>query len=499
MFKFFQSKQYLFFSAGIFLAVMVFLSAAAAVNAQGGGGNSCTGYENQCVGINQYCNDQGVIEPGHGCCTPENACASCNMSCDADGNNTHNDANCNYLCSSNADFIENQIDTAQDAYFWIGHDGKLGLDNDQYIYFDPQATGASENSIFVLSQPATGTSFIKLQLNEGGTTTDKFVVTKGGDELHHGMTYIEGMDALGGISRLSINYAPWMIGDESLKVANAIIGDDDDENALIYGTLADEVDTGGNFLVFQTYSCANGNIDPPPQGIPDVFSFWQGMLQFLQPGTALADMQDPAVGLPEQILPFQANPYQPNQPPRCTEGDGLYKQVFKVTKNGSLAVGGSLTLHGSIYNGLPMFPVIIDDEEGFQVNYSSKFRATSMFGHNDLILDAGQNLIYGNIDNASSNYINTSLLKLQNENVDQFVVDTAGNLTINGTIKFTDFEQPACNSSNEGRIGYFRRCQNKVDMSAVAVCMKIKYNPIKYDWSYIVYHTWSVIDCGAPD
>lgn len=73
-------------------------------------------------------------------------------------------------------FIENQIEAAQDANFWIEGHGKFGPDDSNYLYFDPEVLGASENSLYVNSVSGDG-NFIKLEVNN----QEKFKVDKEGN------------------------------------------------------------------------------------------------------------------------------------------------------------------------------------------------------------------------------------------------------------------------------------------------------------------------------
>jgi hypothetical protein len=61
---------------------------------------------------------------------------------------------------------------------------------------------------------------------------------------------------------------------------------------------------------------------------------------------------------------------------------------------------------------------------------ANSYTSRSSFGSATLVVAAGQNLLYGNVDTTSAG----NLLLLQNESVDRFRVDAAGNLTLSGTI-----------------------------------------------------------------
>lgn len=73
----------------------------------------------------------------------------------------------------------------------------------------------------------------------------------------------------------------------------------------------------------------------------------------------------------------------------------------------------------------------------FKVDRNGAVTAASMqsYGSATLALTGTQNLVYGNVDTASA--ATTALMLLQNESVDRFRVDVAGNVTAAGRVKAT--------------------------------------------------------------
>jgi len=116
-----------------------------------------------------------------------------------------------------------------------------------------------------------------------------------------------------------------------------------------------------------------------------------------------------------------------------TEAGGVYTDRFRVTAAGAVTaasftgVGTGLTALNA--SNLASGTVPSARISGTYANALTFSNRTS-FGSATLNVAAGQNLLYGNVDTASAG----NLLLLQNESVDRFRVDAAGNVTIAGTI-----------------------------------------------------------------
>jgi len=125
-----------------------------------------------------------------------------------------------------------------------------------------------------------------------------------------------------------------------------------------------------------------------------------------------------------------------------TESAGVYTDRFRVAATGAVTaasfsgVGTGLTALNA--SNLTSGTVPSDRISGTYSNPltfsgANSYTNQSIFGGASLVVAAGQNLLYGNMDTTSAG----NLLLLQNESVDRFRVDAAGNLTLSGTITAT--------------------------------------------------------------
>lgn len=116
-----------------------------------------------------------------------------------------------------------------------------------------------------------------------------------------------------------------------------------------------------------------------------------------------------------------------------SEAGGVYTDRFRVSIAGAVTAasfagsGASLTS----LNASNLASGIVPSAR-ISGTYSNNltFSGMTSFGSAALAVGGGQNLLYGNVDTASTG----NLLLLQNESVDRFRVDAAGNLTLSGTV-----------------------------------------------------------------